>query len=443
MDKHINVDRQGIQQLFSHEVVLISHSLNECLTIIQQEITEEVKEMLDIFESMERNVARTSKKNEILQNNIDQLLKENIANDVKNLVMQSSELETESGEKKNLFESETCDSQIKIVELEKTLAKQTKENYDLLMKIDNLENAFADEVKGVTTGKLNVFDKENCDFGSKVTHLEKIIAQKTKDFDDVELELSNRTAKFEAYFEKLKNTKVVLERQLARKVDDSKAENDQFLKEINHLRTQLKNLKGKSLETKFDKPSILGKPPLTKNEKVQLLKQITFLESKLASQDIRSCQKECHDLRTSYNALKVMFDSLNRTKRKTKVSNSSKPKVSVSEKVSEFSKPFSKRVSQFTTYSLQKDRKLSKKSQSFKTPTSQKVFKTSASNAKNQVFETPNSHFTPVKQVWKSSKESQTFKTPNSQVVFKTSALKDKNQVFVTPHSRFTPVKQV
>ncbi|GKE27542.1 hypothetical protein Tco_1442926 [Tanacetum coccineum] len=54
MDKHRNVDRQGIQQLFSHEVVLISRLLNECSTIIQQEITDEVKEMLDIFESMER-----------------------------------------------------------------------------------------------------------------------------------------------------------------------------------------------------------------------------------------------------------------------------------------------------------------------------------------------------------------------------------------------------
>ncbi|GJX67776.1 hypothetical protein Tco_0303503 [Tanacetum coccineum] len=162
------------------------------------------------------------------------------------------------------IESETCVFQIKIVELEKTLAKQTKENSDLLMKIDNLENAFADEVKRVTTGKLNDFDKENCDFGSKVTHLEKIITQKTKDFDDVKLELSNRTAKFEAYFEKLEKTKVVLERQLARKVDDSKAEKDQFLKEINHLRTQLENLKGKSVQTKFDKHSILGKPPADK-----------------------------------------------------------------------------------------------------------------------------------------------------------------------------------
>ncbi|GJY56970.1 hypothetical protein Tco_0456085 [Tanacetum coccineum] len=140
----------------------------------------------------------------------------------------SSDLEKESGEKNNLFENKTCVFQTKIAELEKTLAKQTKENSDLLMKIDNLENAFDDEEKRATTGKLT---------------------------------------KFEAYFEKLENMKVVLERQLARKVDDSKAEKDQFLKEINHLRTQLKNRKEKSLETKFDKPSILGKPPLTKNEK--------------------------------------------------------------------------------------------------------------------------------------------------------------------------------
>ncbi|GJV66961.1 hypothetical protein Tco_1482470 [Tanacetum coccineum] len=139
-----------------------------------------------------------------------------------------SDLEKKSGEKKNIFESKTCVFQIKIAELEKTLAKQTKENFDLLIKIDNLENAFADEVKRATIGKLTIFDKENYDFGSKVTHLEKIISQKTKDFDDVKLELSNKTAKFEAYFEKLENTKVVLERQLARKVDDSKAEKDQF-----------------------------------------------------------------------------------------------------------------------------------------------------------------------------------------------------------------------
>ncbi|GKA81534.1 hypothetical protein Tco_0788226, partial [Tanacetum coccineum] len=211
--------------------------------------------------------------------------------------------------------------------------------------------------------------------------------------------------------------------------------------EVKEKLTQLENLKGKSVETKFDKPSILEKPPadrllitsqllkswftpkvvvqkdlsksvttqsLSKNEKDQLLSRIASLKSKLASQDLRSCQKEYHDLRTSYNALKIKFDSINQTKRKTKVSNSLKSKVSVSEKVhtGESSKPFLKRVSHFTTYSLQKDRKFSKKSKSFKTPTPQKVFKTSVSNAKNELFETSLSHSTPVKQVWRFSKKS-------------------------------------
>ncbi|GJQ94867.1 hypothetical protein Tco_0006006 [Tanacetum coccineum] len=214
--------------------------------------------------------------------------------------------------------------------------------------------------------KQHLFEHKTIDFQIKIDELEKVLTQQTKYFNAVKLELSNGTAKFEAYFEKLEKTKVVLERQLARKVDDSKAEKDQFLKKINHLRTQLENLKGKSVKTKFDKHLILGKPPadrllinsqiskswftpkidmqkslskpvtaqsLPKNEKDQLLKRIAYLESKLASQDIRSCQKEYHELRTLYNALKVKFDSLNRKRRETNVSESLKPSESVSEKV--------------------------------------------------------------------------------------------------------------
>ncbi|GJV70575.1 hypothetical protein Tco_1490570 [Tanacetum coccineum] len=325
--------------------------------------------------------------------------------------------------------------------------------------------------------KQHLFENKTSVFQIKIDDLEKVLTEQTKDFNTVKLKLSNRTAKFEAYFEKLEKTKVVLERQLARKVDDSKAEKDQFLKEINHLRTQLENLKGKYVKTKFNKHSILGKPPadkllinsqiskswftpkvdmqkslskpvtaqsLPKNEKDQLLKRIAYLESKLASQDIRSCQKEYHELRTLYNALKVKFDSLNRKRRETNVLKSSKPRESVSAKVhmGESSKPFSRRVSQFTTYSLQKDRKFSKNSQSFETLTPQKGFKKRASNAKHQSFETTYSCFTPVKQVWRPIKESQTFEASTSQKSFKTRTLKGKNQVF-DPHSRFTPVKQV
>ncbi|GKA50618.1 hypothetical protein Tco_0743691 [Tanacetum coccineum] len=59
----------------------------------------------------------------------------------------------------------------------------------------------------------------------------------------------------------------------------------------------------------------------------------------------------------------------------------------------ESSKSFLKKVSQFTTYSLRKDRKFSKKPQVFETPTPQKVSK-SDSSKKKQVFETPNTWFT-------------------------------------------------
>nr|GEY62626.1 hypothetical protein [Tanacetum cinerariifolium] len=118
----------------------------------------------------------------------------------------------------------------------------------------------------------NNYENAKCELRRNIVELEKFLTQKTKDFDDVKLEkfLTQKTKdfdddkRFEAYFENLKNTKVVLERKLARKVDDSKAEKDQFLKEINHLRAQFKNLKGKSVETKFDKPLILGKPSIDK-----------------------------------------------------------------------------------------------------------------------------------------------------------------------------------
>ncbi|GJX70530.1 hypothetical protein Tco_0307701 [Tanacetum coccineum] len=426
----------------------IFYTSPEELQLNDNRFKRDVKEMKDVFISVENDLDETFKQNELLK---DRLLEASLAEDIKNLVITScmeirnkdlhDETERISKESKDVSnESKTTDTVCndafevtqelskRIVELEKDLSKfetksiafeialqhksreinslktlQKNKNFMASLQIENahlkqtykdlfdsvqrsrvetnhcdevkVKNVFADEEKRATLGKLNAFDNENYDFESKVIHLEKIIAQKSKDFDDVNLELSNRTAKFEAYFEKLEKRKL----------------------------TQLENLKGKRVETKIDNSSILGKPPLLNNERDQLLKQIASLESKLASQDIRSCQKDYHELRTSYNALKVKFDSLNRKKWNINVSKYSKPKESVSEK----------------------------------------GFKTRPLNAKNQSFETSYSCFTPVKQVWRPIKESQTFEASTSQKSFKTSTLKGKNQVFVTPHSRFTPVKQV
>ncbi|GJV30966.1 hypothetical protein Tco_1391366 [Tanacetum coccineum] len=256
--------------------------------------------MLNIFESMERKVDRTSKKNEIFQNKIDQLLEANIANDVRNLVMQSY-VEIKNKEEIERFSKESKDGEKfcnDVVEVKEKLSKRMvqrekdfakleaqsiafeiaiqhktqennylktlqKENENFLASLQ-IENAhlkqtykdlfesklseFAfDHILGKDDSSLSLIAESNisevekesgenlcenakCELQTKIVELEKVITQQTKDFDDVKLELSNRTAKFEVYFEKLENTKVVLEQQLARKVDDSKAEKDQLLK---------------------------------------------------------------------------------------------------------------------------------------------------------------------------------------------------------------------
>ncbi|GJX21487.1 hypothetical protein Tco_0225932 [Tanacetum coccineum] len=126
----------------------------------------------------------------------------------------------------------------RIVELEKDLLKSEAKGiaFEIVLQHKSREN-----------NSLKTVQKENKNFMASLQLENAHLKQTYKDlFESVQ-----RTAKFEAYFEKLENTKVILERQLARKVDDSKAEKDQFLKEINHLRTQLENLKGKSVQTKY------------------------------------------------------------------------------------------------------------------------------------------------------------------------------------------------
>ncbi|GJX36486.1 hypothetical protein Tco_0248043 [Tanacetum coccineum] len=149
------------------------------------------------------------------------------------------------------------------LQIENAHLKQTYKDLFESVQRSVVETNECDEVK--VKDNFDEIETKNIELEYRIDELEKVLTQQTKDLNVVKLELYNRTAKFEAYFKKLEKTKVVLERQLARKVDDSKAEKDQFLNEINHLRNQLENLKGKSVETKFDKSSILGKPPSDKH----------------------------------------------------------------------------------------------------------------------------------------------------------------------------------
>ncbi|GJU37030.1 hypothetical protein Tco_1185384 [Tanacetum coccineum] len=181
------------------------------------------------------------------------------------------------------------------------------------------------------------------------------------------LENENRYKKFDKDFQKIESMKKkksdsqISSDFLQKSLYDSDASNvpSESGKKMILFRNETSSFESKIKELK----TLDRKIQDSKAEKDQFLKQIASLESKLASQDLISNQKEYNELSISYNALKAKFDVLNREKGKSLMSNFSTLKVSVSPKIytGESSKSFPKRVSQFTTYSLQKDRKFSKK----------------------------------------------------------------------------------
>nr|GEW30474.1 outer membrane protein porin [Tanacetum cinerariifolium] len=193
--------------------------------------------------------------------------------------------------------------------------------------------------------KVKCFDEEKNVFENKISKLENDLTQRVKDFNDVKTELSRRTDKFETYFANLEKQNALLKSQLASQNYTS------LQKENNDLRTSYNVLK----------------------EKHEI-----FCEK---------LEKENNDLKMHY---KRLFDSIKPKKVVSQVFTKSIPKVNVLENIytGKSSKPVSKKVSQFTTYSLQKDRKYLKKQHSSETFASQNHEKNKSS-----------------KQIWKRKRE--------------------------------------
>ncbi|GJV31924.1 hypothetical protein Tco_1392324 [Tanacetum coccineum] len=226
--------------------------------------------MKDAFEQNNVYLDKIENQNDLLK---DQLLEASLTEDIKNLELSKrivelekdlSKSEAKENENfmaslqlenahlkqtyKDLFESvqrskveiKQCDEvkvkddfdeiETKNIELEYRVASLIKENEHLKLTYKNLFDSIKKsrlDISELNKGSgENVCDNAKYELQTKIVELERFVfTQQTKDFNDVKLELSNRTTKFKAYFEKLEKTKVVLERQLARKVDDSKAEN--------------------------------------------------------------------------------------------------------------------------------------------------------------------------------------------------------------------------
>ncbi|GJV32449.1 outer membrane protein porin [Tanacetum coccineum] len=162
--------------------------------------------------------------------------------------------------------------------------------------------------------KVKCFDEEKKAFETTISKFEGVLAKGVKDFDEVQTELSKRTDKFETYFANLEKENALLKSQLASQNYTS------LHKENNDLRTSYNVLKEK-YETSCEK-----------------------------------IEKENNDLKMHY---KRLFDSIKHKKIDSQVFTKSIPKVNILEKIytGKSSKPISRKVYQFTTYSLQKDKK--------------------------------------------------------------------------------------
>ncbi|PWA48525.1 hypothetical protein CTI12_AA486350 [Artemisia annua] len=301
--------------------------LNKKITELSKEATDVKEELSKRTAQFEKDLAKLKAQSISFQLKLQEKNEKSVSENSLTSVLKGKEkiFEENCDDTKVKFDFDELDT--KNIELEHAVASLQKENEHLKQIYKNLFDSI--KRSRVPEQKSNITHKETENLKSQLS-----------EFADNKFE--NVLQKIESMQKKrLEKENIQFERKLARKTDDSKAEKDQFLK------------------------------------------QIASLESKLASQDHLSLQKEYNDLRTSYNALKAKFDALNRTKGKSHVSNESKPQVNVSEKVytGESSKSFSKRVSQFTTYSLQKGRKFSKRPNFSETFTPQKPIASIESHA--------------------------------------------------------------
>ncbi|GJW37692.1 hypothetical protein Tco_0060612 [Tanacetum coccineum] len=91
-DTHFIYDNKSdIKYIFNIDVQPILKSWTSCTKVIKEEITKEVQEMLDVFESMESKVDEKAQNHKTFQNEIDLLLEASLVREVRDCVIISVE----------------------------------------------------------------------------------------------------------------------------------------------------------------------------------------------------------------------------------------------------------------------------------------------------------------------------------------------------------------
>ncbi|GJZ27505.1 hypothetical protein Tco_0571758 [Tanacetum coccineum] len=135
-------DQDVLRQFYKTGVIPMSISLRRCSNKIKQEITKDVQQVLDIFESMKKKVESQSQRDKILQNEIDLLLETSLSREIRDCVPISVkkqkyeilmiEKEKVSNDSKDI--QSTMEQRIKILENDFKRAEAQYVNLDLKMQ---------------------------------------------------------------------------------------------------------------------------------------------------------------------------------------------------------------------------------------------------------------------------------------------------------------------
>ncbi|GKD75446.1 hypothetical protein Tco_1333728 [Tanacetum coccineum] len=264
-------DKSEIRHIFHSEVQPISQSLRLWTKVIKEEITKEVQEMLDVFESMESKVDENSKKHEIFQNEIDRLLEASLVREVRDCVMISVE-QNKNEKLRDEIEKISNDSKDvqanllkRIVILENDFQRCQAQSIDFELQLQHQKEKNACD--NSWTSKMEKLNDENVSLAFQVESL-------IKERESVKLE-------YQKLFNSIKTTRAQHQREVNELIEnvnqktyaygDVRSKNQDLLMTISELKAKLKSVeKGKNVDTKFDKSLVLGKlvcvTPMNKNK---------------------------------------------------------------------------------------------------------------------------------------------------------------------------------
>ncbi|GJZ19827.1 hypothetical protein Tco_0556417 [Tanacetum coccineum] len=221
MTKRCAQYEQDFEKLEAHCISLEIKSQNQSLTSRQNghvlsnksdeaKIKFDTKDLETINIDLEHSVASLLKENEHLK-----MIYENLFDTIKRSRVQTKSLNVSPNEAENL---------------KSRLSEFADKKFDSRISNDFLQKSLYDydpsNVESESREKKILFENETSSFETKIKELEMTLAQETKDFKDANVDFSKKTKIFETYFEKLENARVVLQRQLDRKIQDSNAKKD-------------------------------------------------------------------------------------------------------------------------------------------------------------------------------------------------------------------------